>query len=676
LLVSCGCVYAQDVTYISPKQIEVRASSKLQMNTDPHNILDQDHGTRWASNDIDNPQWIEICFPQEIELSGLIIDWFNKNTRAAAVQISVSNDGENWVTVEELQREILASGYTEQLVFAKHAGKYVRVDLADPVGLAYSISDIQIPGIRFDDPFILHVGIGSGNGEAYLPSEGERLKLDVLIPIYTNTFTRKWELQQEYYVAKEIVNYRDWLDQVIGHNLYESYHLIISDELLKRNDIQEVEPNSFWLSPGNVWENLTKFQINPSNYDLVWSLWSWENRSNAQQQYGGAALTGPNGTPFMSFSVSAFGAGSEGILMVMAHEAQHTYEDLFAQTGNKVVTNPPIDGFPHADRQPQLLEAILELEPDLFEPWKSYDEAILHRAGGPLQYPGKTMQLTVDAWAHRQQPRERYLQIATRYGELIPGREDLVIQPLFESITVISDKEERQVYLPVQVRNRGLHVAGLTVTAKIGDQTIVLTEDSYTRHPNIRMPKQIRWSTGWEGNGFYGSWLPLTKADKEIELTVAGEGINEVFIIPIKYIVVQDMEIAIQSGSESAYLYSQANVEFIDGIGKFGVGSSLQYQIPMTIFKDGLVGYYLELTGNGYISLKANMPGVFSTEIWSGELRGETVKISIPKGLEKMFKDEEYLYLELVMPKLLPAKYKANPMFELQKFSINCKSFY
>lgn len=673
LLISGTSVFAQSVIYIPPRQVEVKASSVLQLSTDPHNVIDQNHATRWTSKTTDSPQWIELIFPQEIPVSGVIIDWFNKNTRAATIQISVSDDGENWVVVDALSRETMEPGNIDKITFAKQTGRHVRIDMSDPVGLSLSISDIQIPGIEYADPFIHHVGLGSGNGEAYLPSEGERLGLDVLIPIYTNTFTRKWDQKQEYYVTKDIVNYRDWIEQVIGHTMHQTYHLLISDELLQRKDIQEMDTNAFWLSPDNVWYNLRKFGINPSNYDLVWSLWSWENRADAFQAYGGASMTGPDVTPFMSFSVSAYGEGSEGILMVMAHEAQHTYESLFYHTGHKIVTEPPIDGFPHADFQPQLLEAILELEPDLFEPWKSYDEAILHKKGGPLEYPGKTMQLTVDAWAHRQQPRELYLELAQKYGRLVPPREDLIIEPLFSSISIITDREEREVYLPVRVRDRGLFIEGLTVTAKIGDKIITLEEDSYTRHANIRMPRQIRWSIGWAGHAFYGSWIPITKADTAIELTISGEGINEVFHIPIHYLVVQEETISLQNGSDSAYISNQTNVEWDNGTAKFREGSSIIYQIPTAIFKD-TIGYYCELIGNGLISLKVNMPGVFSTEIWSGVLRSETVSVTIPRGIIQMFKDEEYLYLELTMPR--NRNTGTQPEFTLQDFSVKYKSFY
>ena len=670
LVAGCLGVCAQAIC-IPPENIEVRASSILQTSTAPHNVVDMDHNAKWSSNyDVDEPQWIELVFPQEIDFTGLKICWFGTHTRAETLQLNISMDGEDWVEIVDFDHKILSPGNMDQISFPDQPGRYLRVNMSNPVGLVYSISSIEVAGIEYNDPFVLHVGLGSGEGEAYLQSEGERLRLDVMIPIYTNTFTKRFGKAQEYLEIKDLVNYRDFVEQVIGHNMQQTYHLVVSDELLKRNDIQEMDPNGFWLSSGNVWNNLKKFNINPSDYDLVWSLWAWENSPEAFQQYGGAAHTGPDETPFMSFSVSTLSENSEGILMVLAHEAQHTYESLFYNTGGKVVLDPPIDGFTHADRQPQLLEAILDLEPGLFEPWKSKEEALKHREGGSLQYPGKTMQLTVDAWTHRQQPRERYIKIADRYGELVPARGNLVVEPLFSSISIVTDTEYRQVYLPVRVRDRGLFV-DLDVTAKIGDQIIGLEKDTYTRHENIRLPRQVRWSIGWDGHSFYGNWIPITKEDTTIEVTVSGDGIYEVFEIPIEYLVVQD-----ENTNILEYIDEQTNIVIEDGITRFTESSSVIYKLPMTIFESGLVGFYLELTGNGFIGLKANMPGVFSSNIWTDELNNESVAITIPRGILQMFKEEEYMYLELEMPRFRPNKYKSEPWFELSEFSILGKSYY
>lgn len=385
------------------------------------------------------------------------------------------------------------------------------------------------------EAFKHHIGLGSNKGEPWLPSKGERLKLDVMIPIYTKTFTWEFNKEQEYQIAKHLISYRDWVEQVIGHNLQESYHLSVIDYCLQRKDIDEREPNKFWLSPTNVWQNLKKFSINPSKYDLVWALWAWKNGEEARQMYGGAALPGPDDTPFMSFSVQEFGEKDQGITMVLEHEAQHTYESLFRNTGQQVDHELPITGFPFADQLDFFIEEIVRQEPGAFEPFMSDEEALKYQRGGPNQWPGMTLQRAVNAWTHRQQKRETYLKIADKYGELVPAREDIVIEPVFGSISVVTDQRSRQVYLPVRIRDRGEHIPA-NVTARIGAKVIPLAEDSYYRMEGIRMPQQERWRIGWDGHSYYGSWITIDESVKSVEVSVSGDGFNEVFRLPVSFV--------------------------------------------------------------------------------------------------------------------------------------------
>ena len=382
--------------------------------------------------------------------------------------------------------------------------------------------------------FIHHVGLGSHNGEAWLPSDGERLKLDVMVPIYTKTFTSEFDREQEYLIVQHLLSYRDWVEQVIGHTMQQSYHLYMIDDRLERADIDQVEPNQFWLSPDNAWKNMSKFAIKPSDYDLVWCLWAWKNGPDASQMYGGAALPGPEETPFMSFSVEKFSREDQGITMVLEHEAQHTYESLFEFTGQVVSYDLPITGFPFADQLDYFIEEIVRQEPGVFEPFMSDEEALQYQRGRN-RWPGMNLQRAVNAWTHRQQQRDTYLKIASKYGEIVPARKDLVIEPLFGSVSVVTDLPQREVYLPVRVRNKGEHIPAV-VTAKIGDQVIPLSEDSYYRMPGIRMPRQERWRIGWDGHSYYGNWITITPEDTLIEVTVTGDGFNEVFKLPVKFI--------------------------------------------------------------------------------------------------------------------------------------------
>ncbi|NLL89301.1 MAG: hypothetical protein GX228_10380 [Firmicutes bacterium] len=381
--------------------------------------------------------------------------------------------------------------------------------------------------------FIRHVGLGSNQGEAWMPSPGPRLMLDVMIPAFTKTFTWEFDRRQECLIVKHLISYRDWVEQVIGHNMQQSYHLVLLDNLLERDDIAQYDPNKFWLSPANAWKWFDKFEIDPKEYDLVWCLWAWKNREDASQMYGGGALPGPDDVPFMSFSVQQFGKEDQGITMVLEHEAQHTYEQLFHNTGQTISYEAPITGFPFADHLDILIEEIVRLEPGVFEPFMSDEEALQHKRGGPKRWPGMNLQRAVNAWTHRQQDRNTYLEIAKKYGRIVPAREDLVIEPLFGSVTVVTDRPSRDVYLPVRVCHKGEHIPA-AVTVRLGDEVIPLLEDSYYRMEGIRMPQQERWRIGWDGHSYYGGWVTVNK-DSVIVLTVTGSGFEEVFEIPVVY---------------------------------------------------------------------------------------------------------------------------------------------
>lgn len=115
-------------------------------------------------------------------------------------------------------------------------------------------------------------------------------------------------------------------------------------------------------------------------------------------------------------------------------------------------TTLPLRGFPHADFLDTFIKEMLTGEPGLFEPFMSAEETIQYRTDGPREWPSMT-QRTVNAWTHRQQPRERYLNVAGNYGESVPARNGLVVQPLFGSISIGTDRGPQ--LLPVRVLENG-----------------------------------------------------------------------------------------------------------------------------------------------------------------------------------------------------------------------------
>lgn len=468
--------------------------------------------------------------------------------------------------------------------------------------------------------------------------QNKRLKLDVMIPFFTHTFTERFDHDQECLVMEKLVEYRDWLDQVAGEKLCQDYHLVLVDTRLSREDIQQMEKDRFWMSAHDTWGQLRKVRINPSAYDLVWCMWAWQNVADAKQMYGGGALLGPETTPFMSFSVSQFAKTDPGITMVLEHEAQHTYEMLFYHTGQVVDTTLPLQGFPHADYLDTFLEEMLKEEPGLFEPFMSDAEALEHRRDGSRPWPGFTMQRTVNAWTHSRLPQECYLKIAERFGQIVPGPAPVQVEPLLASITVISDQPERQVYLPVRVRAGGRHVAEVAVTAEVEHQVVVFKEDTYYRHEKIRMPKQERWSVGWAENSYYVGELILSRETETIKLKVQGADFTQTFTIPVKYIVASTEE-------NTAWELMSTNGE-PTGNGQKTIipGERVVYRMPVEDYADAVI----HMAGAGEVEMRLSMTGRYYVPLWAGTVRQEPTQVAVPEGLIRSAKQ---LYLQLQAPR-------------------------
>ena len=99
LIICCSSVYVQEIVYVSPREVVASASDTLQLSTSPHNVINKDRNSRWTSADVDNPQWIELGFPHEIDFSGIIIKWFRQYPGEKCSDI-FAMDGEVWTEVD------------------------------------------------------------------------------------------------------------------------------------------------------------------------------------------------------------------------------------------------------------------------------------------------------------------------------------------------------------------------------------------------------------------------------------------------------------------------------------------------------------------------------------------------------------------------------------------------
>lgn len=372
-------------------------------------------------------------------------------------------------------------------------------------------------GFQTEASFIDHVGVGAITGDPWLSLSSKRVKLDVLLCVFTRTFTWSFDIFQEYALLQQVLEYRDWLESVVGHHLRLDLHLVLYEHLVSREEISELQTNQFWFSAHDTWRLLQPYGIIPSTYDVVWCAWAWENGKDAFPRYGGGTALGPESTPFMSFPVSRFWPGETGPYLILEHEAQHTYELLWSERGFPIVKDPAQDlqaGWPHADYTPQLLEAIIKEEPGLFEPVIK-DEAVVEYMGLKA-LPGR-MQSAVHAWILRRWPQKNWLQLTPTFGTVVAPRSSFQEEPLFSSVTIITSpqKEKRTLFLPVRLRDHGRHLPGLEVEGVLEGDRVLLHECVYKKHQQHRLPPQTRWSLGWDGQSYYATWVTVPLGGKQ-----------------------------------------------------------------------------------------------------------------------------------------------------------------
>lgn len=635
-LLCAGTATAMEL--FSPGDLVVTGSGHLG-NYTVEQAIDGDRESRWVSRAVRAEHWIQVEFPREIEFSRVRIDWSNADTKGSSVMISLSNDGVQWVDVFE--DFVPTTAVSETFSFAPQRARFFRLTSTPPERVSQiSILELTFDGVKVQEPFLKHVGIGSGNGEPWLPSEGERLAVDILMPIYTETFTWALPADQEPTLMNRIADYRDWFEQVVGHYVYENYHLVLVDVPLSRDEIDGED--TFWMTPSDVWRNFTPTGINPSDYDLVWTLWAWENIPGAGQRYGGAATEGPDDTPFMSFSFSNLASRWNEItaLMVLEHEGHHTWESLFLDAGLSIDGRPPLLGMPHADLLGTLLDEMIRLEPGFMEPFMSDEEVMQYHDDGTGSYktwPGLNLQRGVNAWSYRLQSRENWMKVAEYVGKTVPARGDIVVQPLMASIAIVTHRAtEREIYLPVRVRDQGWHIPGVTVTATVDGEVYTLEEDTINRYPEIRMPRQERWSAGWDGNGIYGGWITVTKDTEAIEVSVKGQEIDETFTIPVNYIYVYPREVVLDST-----LVYDTNVTPEDGVWTVGEnGEYVVFRVPIEGAKAGKI----KVTGSGWAEVAVSANGRVFLAAFQNQLKEEPQLADIRPEL---LQNQEYLYVRV-----------------------------
>ena len=121
------------------KNCSIYASTETQA---AENAIDGNTGTRWESEVGVDPQWIYLDMGGTYDVTEVIINW--EAASAKTYQIQVSDDAENWTTVETITDG--ASGETRDIVLSTPAsGRYVRIyGTSRNMNYGYSIFEITV----------------------------------------------------------------------------------------------------------------------------------------------------------------------------------------------------------------------------------------------------------------------------------------------------------------------------------------------------------------------------------------------------------------------------------------------------------------------------------------------------------------------------------------------------
>lgn len=346
-------------------------------------------------------------------------------------------------------------------------------------------------------------------------------RLEVLIVLYTNSFSQQLTRQRLERVHEEVLEFVEFYRTAAGDAVDFRISLLQVDRELALAEVSEVAPGRYYLAREDIEDELVELGLLGYEFDEVIALYAWNNANpeGAALAYGGGAV-GPDGrflgdAGYNSIGVFAWDPGR--ISQIMIHEVLHNIDDMFSMSGMP-------DGFLNADEMSRNMPTLLTERPGAFLPHYD-DDGMLRYAererANRATYPW-AMQLVYYGWMLQRTPREAWLELD--YGSVVDsGERAHGARPLYERIFLSRANEE--VYLPV--------VAGgpAPAVAAAAGREIPLERRTY-RHTDFD------GSTLFEGT-YYAAWIDLPGFG-ELVPVAAGTGTTEVVPMGIGELVAPD----------------------------------------------------------------------------------------------------------------------------------------
>lgn len=260
------------------------------------------------------------------------------------------------------------------------------------------------------------------------PSPVPTVELNVLVVLYTSTFSRTLAPDEIARLHREVAEFQQFYEEAVGEGMRLSLRLLRIDRTLQPGEIGQVGPDRYYLAREDIEEELEAYGMEKGPIDEVIAFYAWDNinREGAVLAYGGGAV-GPDGrflgdAGFNSQGVFAWDPGR--ISQILIHEVLHNIDDMFGRSGMS-------ERFFNADEMSRNMARMLSERPGLFLP--DYDDAYMLRWAGRERrgeegYPWE-IQLKYYRWMLNRTPAQDWLRLA--YGERVEDRPRPPVEPLY-----------------------------------------------------------------------------------------------------------------------------------------------------------------------------------------------------------------------------------------------------
>ncbi len=357
--------------------------------------------------------------------------------------------------------------------------------------------------------------------------KGGSLTLNLLVVLYTNTFTWKMTEEDIENFHKEIAEWISWMDEVGKGKLQLKLDYLQIDRWLPPLQSGPQGAGIYWMSWKDVEEDLALRGIPRNYYDSFAVFWAWDRdaREDAQQAYGGAA-EGPGedvallGEPStMSYFGSAvLKSHPDRVSKVALHEYLHNVDAMFTVAGIP-------DAFISSDDMAKSMQKLLKERPGAFEALGYTDEDMLRLAEKELRkeagFPWRT-QMVFYRWLMERTPKEDFLRVFPSIGALKQGVER---RRLYEKAFLRNEAIFYQVIFdPKEGKKLGLERESLT--DKDDDADFLNLEKTVwfggIYGENEHVSRYIEWEIiAPEKNVIY-----LDKPGRTIEMLLRGAGVK------------------------------------------------------------------------------------------------------------------------------------------------------